>query len=166
MVSSVAFSPDGRRALSGSIDETLRLWEVDTGKELSCFRGHTLPVSDAAFTPDGRYALSGSYDHTLRLWRLPEPSPPEPVGEVRRFVGHTEVIHRVALSPDGRLAVSTSGAHYHRSSGWHNGSDFALRLWDVATGQEIRRFEGHTNASQRRRIFSRSDDLSSPPAAI
>ena len=81
--------------------------------------------------------------------RRPWPARPpaaEPVGEVRRFEGHTEAIHRIALSPDGRLAVSTSGGHYHRGGGWDNGSDFALRLWDVATGQEIRRFEGHTNS--------------------
>ena len=69
-VMSVCFSPDGRYALSGSRDNTLRLWEVASGQELRCFEGHTAWVSSVCFSPDGRYALSGSYDKTLRLWEV------------------------------------------------------------------------------------------------
>ena len=59
-VTSVAFSPDGRFALSGSGDKTLKLWEVATGNELRSFNGHTHHVNSVAFSPDGRFALSGS----------------------------------------------------------------------------------------------------------
>ena len=59
-VMSVCFSPDGRYALSGSNDKTLRLWEVASGKELRRFEGHTTDVNSVCFSPDGRYALSGS----------------------------------------------------------------------------------------------------------
>jgi WD40 repeat protein len=70
MVFSVAFSPDGQTALSGSY-ETLKLWDVATGKELLTFTGHSGTVSSVAFSPDGRTALSGNQDKTLELWELP-----------------------------------------------------------------------------------------------
>jgi WD40 repeat protein len=50
----------------------VRLWDVATGKEVHCFRGHTYYVRGVAFAPDGRTALSCSWDNTMRLWRLPE----------------------------------------------------------------------------------------------
>jgi TIR domain/WD domain, G-beta repeat len=70
MVNSVAFSPDGRFALSGSHDKTLKLWDVGTAKELRSFTGHGSVVTSVAFSPDGRFALSGSHDATLKLWDL------------------------------------------------------------------------------------------------
>ena len=71
----LALSSDGRRLLTAAKDQTLRLWDVETGKELHCFFGHTSHVNAAAFSPDGRFALSGSDDRTMRLWRLPDPPP-------------------------------------------------------------------------------------------
>jgi WD40 repeat protein len=78
-VVSVVFSPDGRRALSGSQDRTVRLWDVESGHELQRFEGHTGTVHGVAFSPDGRRALSGGgytspgakMDGTVRLWQLP-----------------------------------------------------------------------------------------------
>ena len=70
VVSSVAFSPDGRTALSGSTDGTLKLWEVATGKELRTLTGHLNTVNSVAFSPDGRTAVSGSDDQTLKLWQV------------------------------------------------------------------------------------------------
>ena len=70
-VNSVAFSPDGRYALSGSGDKTLKLWEISTGKLVRTFEGHSkwlAFVSSVAFSPGGSYALSGSWDNTLKLW--------------------------------------------------------------------------------------------------
>jgi WD40 repeat protein len=67
-VSSVACSLDGRSVLSGSLDDTLKLWDVATGNEIRTLAGHTNTVLSVAFSPDGKTALSGSADNTLKLW--------------------------------------------------------------------------------------------------
>jgi WD40 repeat protein len=72
-VSGLAFSPDGQCALSGGYDNTVRLWDTKTGKELRRFLGHTEGVNCVGFSPDGRLAISGSKDSTVRIWELPEP---------------------------------------------------------------------------------------------
>ncbi len=130
-VNSVCFSPDGRIALSGSAsmweDETLRLWEVSTGRCIRAFKGHSKYVRSVCFSPDGRWALSGSSDKKLRLWEVS-------TGRcVRTFEGHKGEVRSVCFSPDGRWALSGS-------------DDKTLRLWEVATGRCVRTFEGHTDA--------------------
>ena len=80
----VAVSPDGRRVLTGGRDHNVRLWDLESKKELACFTGHTGEVQGVAFSPDGRRAASGSADYTVRVWRLPnvEP-PPKPAAPVK-----------------------------------------------------------------------------------
>ena len=125
-VLSVAVLPDGRRALSASRDQTLRLWDINTGSELQHFKGHARPVSTVAVLPDGHHALSASWDQTLRLWDISTGS------ELRRFEGHKNRVTSAVVLPDGRRALSAS---------W----DRTLRLWDIDTGAELRCFEGHTD---------------------
>jgi len=127
-VDSVSISPDGRWGLSGSMDKTLRLWELATGQCVRTFKGHGGQVSSVSISPDGRWALSGgSWDRTLRLWELT-------TGKcVRTFEGHTDWVTSVSISPDGRWALSGS-------------RDKTLRLWELATGRCLRTFEGHTDS--------------------
>jgi WD40 repeat protein/transcriptional regulator with XRE-family HTH domain len=124
---SLDFSADGATFLSGSRDETMRLWDVATGEELRRFEGHTSTVMDVAFSPDEATALSGSWDTTMRLWDVATGE------EIRRLEGHTDAVMSVAFSADGATVVSAS-------------RDGTLRLWDVASGEEVRRFAGHEGA--------------------
>jgi WD domain, G-beta repeat len=76
VVLTVAFSPDGRRIVSGADDNTLRLWDANTGQPIGApLTGHTKQVSSVAFSSDGRCIISGSHDTTLRVW----PAPPRAV---------------------------------------------------------------------------------------
>ncbi|MGO9544231.1 MAG: hypothetical protein ACLPPF_05495 [Rhodomicrobium sp.] len=136
-VTSAAFSPDGRFVLSASFDKTLKLWDVATGKELRSFTGHVDAVDSVAFSPDGRFALSGSSDdNTLKLWDVATGK------ELRSFGFFLEnPVSSVAFSPDGRLALS--GTRYLSGSGFYTGE---LKLWELATGNLLRRFSGHTDS--------------------
>jgi WD40 repeat protein len=69
-VTSVCLSVDGRFALSGGTDRTLKLWEAASGQCVRTFAGHQDAVTAVALSADGRYALSGSADGTLKLWIL------------------------------------------------------------------------------------------------
>ena len=70
-VTAVAYTPDGRRALSASDDKTIRLWDLETGKAIGRFTAHTAAVLSVAVSPDGRFAASGGADRTVRIIQLP-----------------------------------------------------------------------------------------------
>ncbi len=116
-VNSVAFSPDGKSALTGSSDNTARLWELGSGQILQTFSGHTGPVNSVAFSPDGKTALTGGDDKTARLWDAAN-------GHLlRTFSGHTDKVFAVAFSPDGKTVLTGS-------------ADATAILWDTQTGTQ------------------------------
>jgi WD40 repeat protein len=113
LVNSVAFSPDGKRVLTGAglhgrpgsdsdEDNTAKLWDAETGQELRTFRGHTSNVYSVAFSPDGTLVLTGSEDSTAKLWDA------ETGQEIRTFRGHTRGVSSVAFSPDGTRVLTGS----------------------------------------------------------
>jgi energy-coupling factor transporter ATP-binding protein EcfA2 len=67
-VNSVNFSPDGKTLVSGSGDNTIKLWNVETGKEIRTLKGHDNLVNSVSFSPDGKTLASGSVDKTIKLW--------------------------------------------------------------------------------------------------
>jgi hypothetical protein len=131
----VAFSPDGRHAVSSAHDRTVRIWDVQTGRELRRLEGHSDRVPCAIFSPDGKQVLSCSWDGTIRLWDA------DTGKELKRFgaVGAPGIhISRLAYLPDGKRFLSDPLDHH------------SLQIRDAETGkvlQEIGRVEGHVNAA-------------------
>lgn len=119
-VRAVAFSPDGRAALTGSDDSTAILWDVATGSKLQEFAGHSGAVNDVALSPDGSLVLSAGDDGTARIWERGAGA------EVVRLTGHAGRVTAAAFSPDGRLVAT-------------GGEDSTARLWDARSGREVHR---------------------------
>jgi WD40 repeat protein len=141
-VGSLAFSPDGHTALSGSFDNTLILWDLETGREIRRFRGHKEGVMSIVFSPDGLTALSGSLDNTLILWDVDSGQP------IRDFSGHENDVYSVAIGLGGRTALSGSCGIFDPRGGLSIDDECTegqLILWDVATGEPIRDFRGHSD---------------------
>jgi len=125
-VLSVAFSPDGKTLASGSQDNTIKLWEVATGRELRTLSGHFGSVFSVAFSADGQTLASASADHTIRLWDVATG------GELRKLTGHSASVNSLAFSPDGTTLASGS-------------DDKTIRLWEVPSGRELRTITGHSD---------------------
>jgi WD40 repeat protein len=123
-VKSVALSGDGRYAVSGGIDQTVRVWDLATGKEYKVLRGHTKQVWSVAFHPNGRQVFSASWDASARLWDITTGA------DVKRF-NHRLDLNGLAVSRDGGKLLTAC-------------DDQNAYLWDVLKNEEVRRFPGHT----------------------
>jgi RNA polymerase sigma factor (sigma-70 family) len=127
----LSFSPDGRTLASAHFDATLRLWDVATGKQLARGQeGHegVLQPRSVAFSPDGTLIVTGGHswdDQRMRLWEAATGK------QVGTFEGHESYIRGLLFTPDGRLLSGST--------------DGSIRVWDVATGKELRRLLTRTN---------------------
>jgi WD40 repeat protein len=120
----VAFSPDGKLALSGSAEQSLKLWDVATGRRIRSFQASGLWSAD--FTANGTRIVSANSD-TIQVWDALTAK------NLRTIELPKYSTHSVAVSPDGRRAISA-------------GHDKLLKLWDLETGQLLRTFQGHTES--------------------
>jgi hypothetical protein len=123
----VAFSPDGKRLLSGSRDCTARVWDAERGTEILSLKGHTDLVLSVAFSPDGKRLLTGSLDGTAKVWDA------ERGTELLSLRGDTIGVLSVALSPDGKRLLTGS-------------LDGTAKVWDAPKGTELLSLKGHTDA--------------------
>ena len=119
----VAFSPNGRRIVTGGPDGMARIWDGRSGQALLALKGHEGRVRAVAFSPDSSLILTGSSDGTARLWRSRSDRFPRPIE------GHQSAVTSIDFSPDGQHVLSAS-------------RDGSVRTWDAASGDSQLTLDG------------------------
>ena len=148
IISSVAYSPpDGTHIVAGSFDDSVRIWEANTGSLIHTLGGHGDQVSSVSYSPDGTHVVSGSWDDSIKIWEAN-------TGSLVRTISRpaNQDIHSVSYSPDGTQIVS--------------GSFRDIEIWEAGTGNRIRVFQHGPRASvfsvsyspDGKRIISGGDD--------
>ena len=165
-VTSITISPDGQTLVSGSIDRTIKIWDLATGTLIRTLDKHTGEVASVAVSPDGEYLAIGSHVHpqsNVKVWHLA-------TGKlIHTLLGHHKPVNCVTISPDGHLLASGSNKIkiWHLQKGdrictlWHSdsvnsaainpdstilasgGSDSKIRLWNPQTGELLQTLTGH-----------------------
>jgi WD40 repeat protein len=125
-VKGCAFDPLGDFIVSASFDETLKVWDAQTGAELHTLKGHTFKVNGCAVDPLGDFIVSASSDETLKVWDAQTRT------ESHALTGHTGEVYGCAVSPLGDFIVSAS-------------SDETLKVWDAQTRTELHILTNHTD---------------------
>ncbi|WP_069471129.1 PKD domain-containing protein [Candidatus Marithrix sp. Canyon 246] len=165
-VKSIAISNSGQLAISASKDQTVKVWDINSGTELRTCYGHNNDVTSISFSPDGNQAISGDLDGTIILWDI------NTCQVLHNFSNESEV-KSVAWSPNNAYILSAHDNNMVKlwdtntkqeirtfightdqisdvsfspdsSKALSTSKDTTIKLWDVATGQEIRTFTGHT----------------------
>lgn len=122
-VNALAFSPDGRFLASGSIDRTIRTWNLDSFHVEHVMKRHRNAVESIAYSPDGNILVSGGFDHNVYRWN-------PTTGKFQRDMRHfNSYVAGVTFSTDGRLIAAGAGD--------------IIRLFDGRTGSVAWTFEGH-----------------------
>ena len=123
-VFSAQFSPDGKKIVTASPDNTAKIWDAVTGNILADLRGHTGPLGAAQFSPDGKKIVTASFDHTAKIWDA---------GTGKLLIdlqGHKDTVYSAQFSPDGKKIVTASYDH-------------TAKIWDAGTGELLASLTGH-----------------------
>lgn len=118
LVRSIAFSPNGQTIATGTAEGQIKLWQVNTGKELPGLPGHTKQVSALAYSPDGQTIVSGGIDNTIKIWNLNQPNSRRAL----TLTGHQDLILSIIFSRDGQTLITSS-------------RDRTIRMWNFNTRQ-------------------------------
>jgi WD40 repeat protein len=122
VVLQLAFSPDGKRLVSGAIDNTARIWDTASRRQLFVLQGHQSGVHTVAFSPDGRTVATGSTDETVKLWNV---ATGQQLLTLREF---KEDLGMVLFSPDGTMLAAGTAL---------TDSSRPVHIWRAPSFQEI-----------------------------
>lgn len=136
-VKSIVYSPNEKYIATGGYDKTIRIWDVETGKEIRKFCGHTSSVMSISYTPDGKYIISGSGDGTIRIWNVEK-------GKEIKKITENSCVYSISCSPDGKNIVSGSGDK--------------IVIRNLKTGERIKMLEKFDNKYSNECIVSYSPD--------
>lgn len=135
-VRSVVISPDGKTIVSGSQDESFKLWDLQTGQQLSTIRRHSSYIHAVTISADGQKLIIGNKDKTtIEVWDL------QTGQEIRTLTGHSDWVNSVAISADGHTLISGS-------------RDNTIKVWNLRTGQELCTLTGHLGSVNSVAIFA------------
>ena len=124
-VTSVAISSDSGTIVSGDMDNTVKVWDAESGDCRQTLQGHSEDVTSVALSTDGRTIVSGSWDNTVKIWDTES-------GDCRQTLqGHTDWVRSVAFSTDGRTILSSS-------------CDNTVKVWDTESGDCRQTLRGHS----------------------
>src|SRR5581483_7427693 len=128
-VASARFSPDGKWVVTGSWDNSAKVWDIAAGRAIMKLEGgHAGFVNSAVFSPDGKYVLTAGEDGKAVLWNVRNGD--QAVIE-RTMDAHQDRVRFASFSRDGQWIVTAS-------------ADKTAKLWNAATGELVRTFSGHT----------------------
>ncbi|EDN69617.1 G-protein beta WD-40 repeat [Beggiatoa sp. PS] len=120
---SVVFSPDGKKIAAGSFNETITIWETDTGQLLRTLQGNGMrTVYAVAFSPDGKKIISGDLSNNVRVW---DTSTGNSLFILKGFEGVFGSIFSVAFSPNGGVMVASGSG------------DETIKWWNASSGKEL-----------------------------
>ena len=126
-INCAVFGPDHRWLASGGADNTIRLWDVDSGHELRALTGHKNWIKSLAVSRNGELLASGSNDRTVKIWSVSSGR------ELLTLAGHEGPVEVVLFSPDDRWVIS-------------GGADNTVRIWEVSSGRQVQILKGHVGA--------------------
>jgi len=134
----VAINPDGQTLLSVSENQTMKLWDIPTGKCLRTVDGYSNWILSVAFSPDGRMLASSSEDQRVRLWDVD-------TGQcLQTLSGHTNLVSSVTFATQ-KVNISTNeiGKHQENQILASSSDDTTIKLWNASTGECLQTLWGH-----------------------